>query len=80
MVVEWSCALELRPDRSIAAGSERQLAEAVSRGADLRIYTEFFFEEHIVPGGDGDASHNGLIREVLDFRETWLIDRRHVLR
>jgi len=78
MVVEWSCALELRPDRSIAAGSERQLAEAVSCGADLRIYTEFIFEEHIVPGGDGDASHNGLIREVIDFRETWLIDRRHV--
>lgn len=78
MDVGWSCALELRPDRSVAAGSERQLAGAVSRGADLRIYTEFIFEEHIVPGGDGDASHNGLIREVIDFRETCLIDRSHV--
>lgn len=74
----WTCALELRPDRSIAAGSYEQLAAAIRRGSDLRIYTEFLFEEHIVPGGDGHPERNGLIREVIDFRETLLIDDRHV--
>lgn len=74
----WTCALELRPDRTIAAGSFESLASAIRRGADLRIYTEFLFEEHIVPGGDGHAERNGLIREVIDFRETFLIDDRHV--
>lgn len=74
----WSCALELRPDRTIAAGSYEALAAAIRRGADLRIYTEFLFEEHIVPGGDGNRDRNGLIREVIDFRETLLIDDRHV--
>lgn len=73
----WTCALELRPDLSIAAGSGRRLAEAIGRGADLRVYTEFIFEEHIVPGGDGDASHEGLIREVIDFRQTYLVGGTH---
>ncbi|MCE9589749.1 MAG: hypothetical protein K8S99_04425 [Planctomycetes bacterium] len=77
MPADWTCALELRPDRSIAAGSERALVDALRRGADLRIYTEFIFEEHIVPGGDGDTSHDGLIREVIDFRQTYLVDDRH---
>lgn len=74
----WTSALELHPDRSIAAGSFESLAGAIRRGADLRIYTEFLFEEHIVPGGDGNRERNGLIREVIDFRETLLIDDRHV--
>lgn len=73
----WHCALELRPDRSVAAGSFADLCGAIGRGADLRIYTEFLFEEHIVAGGDGDPRHNGLIREVIDFRETYLLDERH---
>ena len=30
------------------------------------------------PGGDGDPAHDGLIREVIDFRETLLLDGRHV--
>jgi hypothetical protein len=74
----WTCALELRPDRTVAAGSFEALAAAIQRGADLRIYTEFLFEEHIVPGGDGHPERDGLIREVIDFRETWLLDDRHV--
>lgn len=73
----WNCVLELRPDRSIAAGSFSALCDAVRRAADLRIYTEFLFEEHIVPGGDGHPDHSGLIREVIDFRETILVDDRH---
>ena len=69
----WTCELELASDRSIRAGSPAALAAAIGRGADLRIYTEFIFEEHIRPGGDGDPQHDGLIREVIDFRETMLV-------
>ena len=74
----WTLALELGPDRSVTAGSKADLAAAVGRGADLRVYTEFLFEEHIVPGGNGDPSQDGLIREVIDFRETILVGDGHV--
>jgi len=74
----WSIALELAPDRSVRAGSKAALAAAIGRGADLRVYTEFVFEEHIIPGGNGDPDLDGLIREVIDFRETILVDGRHV--
>src|SRR3954453_10488336 len=74
----WTLALELAPDRSVKAGSKANLAAAIGRGADLRVYTEFLFEEHIAPGGNGDTSQNGLIREVIDFRETILVGAEHV--
>jgi hypothetical protein len=74
----WSIALELAPDRSVRAGSKAALASAIERGADLRVYTEFLFDEHIVPGGNGDADLDGLIREVIDFRQTILVEGRHV--
>jgi len=74
----WSVALELGPDRSVIAGSKAGLVAAILRGADLRVYTEFLFEEHVVPGGNGDPSLDGLIREVIDFRETILVEGRHV--
>ena len=74
----WRNALELAPDRSVRSGSKRSLAAAIGRGADLRVYTEFLFEEHIVPGGTDDERLRGPIREVIDFRETILVDGRHV--
>lgn len=73
----WSTVLELAPDRSVVAGSKAALADAVRRGADLRIYTEFLYEEHILPGG-GHPIWDGPIREVIDFRETLLIDDAYV--
>ncbi len=73
----WATILELAPDRSVSAGSKTALADAIRRGADLRIYTEFLYEEHILPGG-GDPALDGLIREVIDFRETLLIDDGYV--
>jgi hypothetical protein len=78
MTTGWTAALTLASDRSVASGSAADLAAAIGRGADLRIYTEFLFEEHIAPGGDGDPAHDGLIREVIDFRETLLLEGRHV--
>jgi len=74
---DWTTALELRPDRSVAAGSKEALVAALARGADLRMYTEFVFGEHIEPGWTGDPSLHGLIREVIDFRETIVVDGRH---
>ena len=67
------------PDRRVTAGSQASSsALAIGRGADLRVYTEFRFEEHIAPGGDGHPDHDGLIREVIDFRETILdLEGRH---
>jgi hypothetical protein len=73
---DWTTILELAPDRSVVAGSKAALADAVRRGADLRIYTEFLYEEHILPGG-GDPALDGPIREVIDFRETLLVEDRH---
>jgi hypothetical protein len=74
----WSLALELAPDRSVRSGSKAALAAAIGRAADLRVYTEFLFEEHILPGGNGDPTQDGPIREVIDFRETILVEGRHV--
>jgi hypothetical protein len=68
----WSTVLELAPDRSVVSGSKTALVDAVRRGADLRIYTEFLYEEHILPGG-GHPIWSGPIREVIDFRETLLV-------
>jgi len=76
----WQCAYELDTNLNQISGSESGLCDAVRRGADLRVYTEFYFEEHILPFQSlpGDPTDNGLIREVIDFRETVLIDDRHV--
>src|SRR5439155_153374 len=70
----WHCALELGSDRAVAGGSRDALVSAIEHASDLRVYTEFFFEEHIAPGGDGIPEHDGLIREVIDFRETMVVN------
>ena len=70
----WHCALELGSDRAVAGGSRDALVSAIEHASDLRVYTEFFFEEHIAPGGDGIPEHDGLIREVIDFRETMVFN------
>jgi hypothetical protein len=48
------------------------LAAAIGRGADLRIYTEFRHNEHI----DVTSQDPELIREVADFRVTYLLENR----
>ena len=73
----WTTALELGPDRGVRAGSKEALVAALARGADLRMYTEFIFEEHIEPGWMGDPALRGPIREVIDFRQTIVVDGRH---
>ncbi len=67
---EWNCALELDSERNIIAGSEQALADAIRRGADLRIYTEFIHNEHI----DVTSDRAELIQEVSEFGVTYLLD------
>ena len=66
----WDCALERGADRRVVSGSEKTLAEAIGRGADLRIYTEFLHNEHI----DVTSDSAERIREVSDFPVTYLVD------
>lgn len=70
----WEVALELDKNRKTVAGSEAALVEAIRRGADMRIYTEFRHNEHI----DTSSDDPELIQEVADFRITYLLDNRWV--
>ncbi len=64
--------MTLDAQRRIVDGSEAALCDAIRRGADLRIYTEFVHNEHVDPGGDNDDR----IREVSEFGVTYLIEDR----
>lgn len=70
----WKNVLELDHDLSIKGGGGKALQEAIQRGADLRIYTEFRHNEHVEPGSDNAE----IVQEVSDFRVTYLIDGRWV--
>lgn len=69
---QWQCALELNANRDIISGSEAALCDAIRRGADLRIYTEFIFNEHI----DVESDNNELVQEVSEFGVTYLLEDR----
>lgn len=71
---KWKKVLELDQHRSVVDGSNEQLLEAIRNGADLRVYTEFRHNEHIDLSSDNDE----LIREVADFRVTYVLDDRWV--
>ncbi len=68
----WSQALKLNENREVVAGSADALCDAIRRGADLRIGTAFRHNEHI----DVTSTNNELIREVMDFRVTYLLEDR----
>ena len=68
----WRLALSLDKQRQPVAGSEKALADAIRRGADLRIYTEFRHNEHV----DRDSDNPELVQEVSDFRVTYLLEDR----
>ncbi len=70
----WRCALELDANRIIVNGSTAELADAIGRAADLRIYTEFRHNEHI----DVDSSSNERIREVAEFGVTYRVNQQWV--
>lgn len=64
--------LTLNSDRSVRNGSASALADAIRRGADLRIGTSFRHNEHI----DTSSDSNELIEEVAEFRQTLLLEDR----
>lgn len=66
----WKAVLELDSRRQITVGSPEMLSDAISRAADLRIYTEFLHNEHI----DTASSSSERIREVAEFGVTCLLD------
>lgn len=70
----WSSALTLDSQRKLIAGSESQLVAAIRRGADLRIYTEFTYNEHI----DLESDNDEVVQEVSSFPVTYLLDNRWV--
>ncbi|MBI3987453.1 MAG: hypothetical protein HY343_11065 [Lentisphaerae bacterium] len=74
MTTGWRCVLELDRRRAVKSGSAAALAEAIRRGADLRIYTEFIHNEHI----DTTSDNPERIRETADFRVTYLLENRWV--
>lgn len=67
----WRCTLELDSKRNVTSGSTTDLADAIGRAADLRIYTEFLHNEHI----DVRSSSDERIREVAEFGVTYRIDK-----
>jgi hypothetical protein len=74
----WQKALELDSNRAVVAGSRADLCAALGRGADLRVYTEWLYEEHVLPDAEpgteaADPKYNGPFEEVIDFRETYTI-------
>ena len=66
------CAVELDSQRKVTAGSNAALADAIRRGADLHVQTEFIHNEHI----DTKSDSKELIREVAEFRTTYLLEDR----
>lgn len=70
----WREAVVLNQQRQVVSGTNEALAAAIRRGADLRVYTEFRHNEHVDP----KSASRELIREVTDFRVTYLLDDRWV--
>lgn len=74
MLKKWQSVLELDINRNIIAGSPEALRKAINNGADLRVNTDFYHNEHI----DVRSDNHDLIHEVSDFPCTYIIDNRWV--
>ena len=72
LMPSWMQALKLNENREVVSGSADALCDAIRNGADLRIGTAFRHNEHI----DVTSANNELIREVMDFRVTYLLEDR----
>ncbi len=72
--IRWKCTLVLDQNQNLISGSNEDLANAIKRGADLRIFTDFYHNEHI----DTNSLNSELVREVSDFRVTYLLDKSWV--
>jgi hypothetical protein len=70
----WKCVLTLDNNRKVISGNTEALASAIRSGADMRIYTEFRHNEHI----DTKSTNTEWIKEMADFRITYLIENKWV--
>lgn len=70
-MTRWTCALVLDSTRTVVAGSEKALVDAIQSGADLRICTEFLHNEHI----DVRSESAERVREVAEFGVTYLVEQ-----
>jgi hypothetical protein len=68
----WKSVLEMDSGRHVTRGSGDALTDAIRRGADLRIRTDFHHNEHI----DTTSPNSDLIVETSEFRVTYLVDDR----
>jgi hypothetical protein len=68
----WRLVQTLDRDRTVIGGSPEELRRAIRGGADLRIYSEFYHDEHI----DLDSDNHELVQESMDMRATYLLDDR----
>jgi hypothetical protein len=70
---DWTCLLRLDEHRSVVSGSASELAAAVKRGADVRVYSTFDYGEHMsAPGSDV-----GLVQEMMNFGVTYWLEGGH---
>ncbi len=65
-------ALSLDAERRVRGGSVEALADAIRRGADLHIGTEFRHNEHV----DTSSDNPEVVQELAEFRTTYLVDDR----
>ena len=69
---KWASVLELNAERAVTDGSHSALCDAIRRGADLRIATQYRHNEHEDITSDNDE----LVKEVAEFRVTYLLEDR----
>ena len=70
---DWTRVLKQNEQREIVEGSKAQVADAVRRGADLRGYSTFDYQEHMGKPPDG-----GLVQEMEAFSTVYLLADAHV--
>ena len=70
----WRVAVELDERQQLVSGTAADLRDAIRNGADLRIYSEFYHDEHIDP----ESSRHELIQESMDMRASVRSEHRQV--
>ena len=68
----WKCVLEYNERKSVTGGSQAALCDAIRRGSELSIYTEFVHNEHI----DVTSGNGSVIREIAQRGVTYLLEDR----
>lgn len=70
----WTSVLKLDSRRQVTFGNNDALCAAIRQGAQLRISTEFIYNEHV----DTSSDNSEPVHEVSDFPVTYLVEDRWV--